>query len=81
MSLSKVIDSIERESFSRVMNLPEDGFDGQAEIRIDSNGINWVYCPWCNKKHFPINEGARIQGLHYQCRNSNCKKIFIVNTR
>ncbi|MFR3727657.1 hypothetical protein [Lacrimispora sp.] len=65
--------------FEKVMNPPEDGFDGQANIEIDSNGIKWVYCPWCHKKHFPINKRAKIQGLRYQCRNSNCKRIFIVN--
>lgn len=80
MSISKVIESIERESFSRVMNPPEDGFDGQTEFKIDSTGRKWVYCPWCHKKHFPVNDGAKIQNLNYQCRNSNCKKYFQINT-
>lgn len=65
--------------FSEHMNPPEDGFDGQADIKVDSSGTKWVYCPWCHKKHFPVNDGATINGLRYQCRNSNCKKIFIVN--
>lgn len=65
--------------FSKAMNPPEDGFDGQADIKIDGTGKKWVYCPWCHKKHFPVNEGAKIQGLQYQCRNSNCKKTFVVN--
>jgi len=79
MSISKVMGSIERDSFSRVMNPPEDGFDGQADIEIDSNGKKWVYCPWCHKKHFPVNDGAEIRNFQYQCRNSNCKKLFFVN--
>lgn len=80
MSISKVIESIERDAFSHVMNPPEDGFDGQADIRTNAQGQKWVYCPWCDKKHFPLNEEAIIKDFRYQCRNSKCKKIFIVNT-
>lgn len=29
MSVSKVIEAIERDAFSRFMNPPEDGFDGR----------------------------------------------------
>lgn len=64
--------------FEKIMNPPKDGFDGQADIKVDGTGTKWVYCPWCHKKHFPINNGAVVQGLEYQCRNSNCKKLFIV---
>lgn len=66
--------------FEKVMNPPEEGFDGQADIKIDSRGQKWVYCPYCHKKHFPLNDGAKIEELRYQCRNSNCKKIFIIST-
>ncbi|WP_312432791.1 hypothetical protein [Lacrimispora sp.] len=62
------------------MNPPEDGFDGQADIRTNAQGQKWVYCPWCDKKHFPLNQEAVIKDFHYQCRNSKCKRIFIVNT-
>lgn len=79
MSINKVIKSIEHDAFSRVMNPPEDGFDGQADIRTNPQGQKWVYCPWCHKKHFPINDKAKIQGLRYQCRNSNCRQIFIIS--
>lgn len=65
--------------FSKAMNPPEDGFDGQADIKVDGTGKKWVYCPWCHKKHFPVNSGAKIYSLEYQCRNSKCKKIFVVN--
>lgn len=64
--------------FSKAMNPPEAGFDGQADIKVDGTGRKWVYCPWCHKKHFPVNDGTVIQGLEYQCRNSKCKKIFMV---
>ena len=74
-----MIDTIEHDAFSRCMNLPQDGFDGQADIKVEGTGKNWVYCPWCHKKHFPVNDGAKIHGLQYQCRNSKCKKMFIVN--
>lgn len=80
MSISKVIEAIERDSFSRIMNSPEDGFNGQADIRTNAQGQKWVYCPWCDKKHFPLNQEAVIKDFHYQCRNSKCKRIFIVNT-
>lgn len=79
--MSKTIESIKRESFSRVMNPPEDGFDGQADIKTDSKGQKWVYCPWCDKKHFPINDGAIIIGLKYRCRNNHCKKVFIIGQK
>ena len=79
MSISKAIESIEYNTFSRVMNPPEDGFDGQAEIVTNPHGQKWVYCPWCHKKHFPVNKGAKIQNFQYQCKNSNCKQIFVVN--
>jgi hypothetical protein len=78
--MSKVIESIEHDAFSLVMNPPEDGFDGQADIRTNAQGQKWAYCPWCNKKHFPLNQKAKIKDFNYQCRNSKCKRIFIVNT-
>lgn len=74
----KVIESIEHDSLSCVMNLQDNGFDGQADIRTDGMGQKWVYCPWCHKKHFPINGGAIIIGLQYRCRNNHCKKEFII---
>lgn len=67
-------------NFSKSMNLPGDGFDGQADIITNAQGEKWVYCPFCHKKHFPINEGASIRDWHFQCRNSNCKEIFIINS-
>lgn len=79
MSLSKVIESIEHNSFSRAMNPPKEGFNRQADIRTNDYGQKWVYCPWCDKKHFPVNKGAKIQNFQYQCRNSKCKEIFNVN--
>ncbi|GEM_PF-874329 len=80
MSISRVIESIEHDAFSCVMNPPEDGFDGQADIITNAQGQKWVYCPYCHKKHFPINEGASIHNWYFQCRNSNCKEIFIINS-
>ena len=40
MSISRATESIEHDAFIRVMNPPEDGFDGQADIRTDGSGKN-----------------------------------------
>lgn len=65
--------------FSKAMNPPEDGFDGQAEIKIFPDGKSWVVCPYCRKKQFPVNSGARIKNFQYLCRANTCKREMIVN--
>lgn len=79
MSMRDVIETIEHDAFARCMNPPEEGFDGQAIIKIDRTGQKWVYCPYCDKKHFPVNDGAKIKNMRYKCRNSKCKETFTVN--
>lgn len=60
--------------FSKAMNPPEDGFDGQADIKA-----GWVICPYCQKKQFKINPDTRIEKMPYKCKNSKCRKEMIVN--
>lgn len=60
--------------FSKAMNPPEDGFDGQADIKI-----GWVICPYCLKKQFKVNPDTKIAKMPYKCKNSKCRKEFVVN--
>ena len=60
--------------FSKAMNPPEDGFDGQADIKD-----GWIICPYCQKKQFKVNSDTRIEKMPYKCKNSRCRKEFIVN--
>lgn len=31
---------------------------------------NWVICPFCLKKQFPVEAGTNIVNLKYRCRSS-----------
>lgn len=79
MSISKVIESIEHDTFSRVMNPPEEGFDGQADIRVLPDGSRWAVCPWCDKKAVKILPETKTHMLPYKCKNSKCQRDFIIN--
>lgn len=78
MSISRAIESIEHDAFSRVMNPPEDGFDGQADIKVFPDG-KWVVCPYCTKKQFKINPNTKVEKMPYICKNNKCKREFIIN--
>lgn len=65
--------------FSKAMNPPEGGFDGRADIKTFPDGGRWAVCPWCGKKALKILPETMIRKLEYQCRGSNCKKIFSIN--
>lgn len=53
---------------------------GQAYIQRDyKTGADWVYCPYCSKKNFPLTPGAHIAGQKFKCKGSGCKQIFEVN--
>lgn len=78
MSMTEVIDSIERETFYQCMNRPVK--TNNAYIQYDNKtGKNWIHCPFCGKKHFPIEDDTVINNLKQKCKGSNCKKEFIVN--
>ncbi|PJJ27801.1 hypothetical protein [Lacrimispora celerecrescens] len=79
MSISRVIESIERDAFSRSMNLPENGFDGQADVKVFPDGSRWATCPWCDKKAIKILPETKIHMMPYKCKNSKCEKEFIIN--
>lgn len=81
MSMRDVIETIEHDAFAKVMNVPEDGFDGQAEVRTFTDGSRWVICPWCGKKALKILPETRIENLTMKCSGSNCKKYFDVTVR
>jgi hypothetical protein len=82
MSMSRVMESIEHDAFSRVMNPPEDGFGGQqADIKTFPDGSMWVICPYCLKKQFKVLPDTVISKLPYKCRGSNCKEQYWINTK
>ena len=64
--------------FEKVMNPPEEGFDGQADIKVFSDG-KWVVCPYCTKKQFKIEPDTKIKKMPYKCKNSKCREEMIVN--
>lgn len=79
MSMSEVIESIERDAFGKYMNFPADA-NGQAYIQYDwKTKKKWVHCPFCGKKQFPIEEDTKIRNLKHICKGSKCKKEFWVN--
>lgn len=43
--------------------------------------LHFVCCPYCGKRNFPVNHGARIFNLVFKCRGSNCKREFLVNIK
>lgn len=79
MSMADVINSIEYGSFSRCMNPPEP-HNGQAYMQYDrKTGKNWIHCPHCGKRQFPMTDGASIKGQVFKCKASDCKQEFVVN--
>lgn len=66
--------------FSENMLLCKNGFDRQAEIKIFPDESQWAVCPWCGKKAIMISTEAKIYKLQYKCRNSRCKKCFMINS-
>lgn len=51
----------------------------QEAIIKHINGRNWVCCPRCGTKVFPVDKQTEIKYLTYQCKNSLCKLLFTVN--
>lgn len=41
---------------------------------------DWVLCPYCGKRQFPLTVGAIIKGQFFQCKASTCKRVYEVNT-
>lgn len=70
--------NIAQDNFRSCMNPPEDGFDGTATVKIFPDS-RWVICPWCGKKAVKILPETRILKMPYKCKNSKCRKEFIVH--
>lgn len=67
------------DDFQEHMNLPEDEFDGIAAVKIFPDSSRWAVCPWCGKKAVKILPETRILKMPYKCKNSKCRKEFIVH--
>ena len=84
MSITEIIDDMTQEmvgsdGFEKYMNAPLP-HNGQAYIQRDyKTGIEWVMCPFCAKRQFPLTPGAHITGQKFKCKGSNCKMEFEVN--
>ena len=67
------------DGLERFMNRPLP-HNGQAYIQRDyKTGKDYVMCPYCAKKQFPLTPGAHITGQKFKCKGSGCKQIFEVN--
>ena len=83
MSITDAIKDTEKHmgiyNFEDYMNVPLP-HNGQAYIQRDyKTGVDWVCCPHCAKRQFPLTPGAKISGQKFKCRGSNCKREFEVN--
>ena len=84
MSITDSIKDMEKHmgivsDFSEYMNepLPQ---NNQGYVQRDyKTGIEWVMCPFCAKRQFPLTPGAHITGQKFKCKGSGCKQIFEVN--
>lgn len=83
MSITDAIRDMEKhmgiDNFGDYMNEPLP-HNGQAYIQRDyKTGIEWIMCPFCGKRQFPLTPGAHITGQKFKCKGSNCREIFEVN--
>lgn len=68
-----------KDDFSKYMNPPEP-HNGQAYIQHDyKTDKEWICCPYCGKRQFPLSDGAKIENQVFLCKGSNCKKEYVVN--
>lgn len=83
MSITEAIKDMEKhmgmDNFENYMNAPLP-HNGQAYIQRDyKTGEDWVMCPFCAKRQFPLTRGAHITRQKFKCKGSSCKQIFEVN--
>lgn len=84
MSITDAIKDMEKHmgidsDFSEYMNAPLP-HNNQGYVQRDyKTGIEWVMCPFCVKRQFPLTPGAHITGQKFKCKGSNCREIFEVN--
>lgn len=78
--MSKVIESIERNSFNYVMNLTEEGLKVPVyAIKMLPDGSRWVVCPWCGKRQIKVLSDTKMYHVPWKCKRSYCRKEFIIN--
>ena len=86
MSITDAIRDMEKRmgidsDFSEYMNAPLP-HNNQGYVQRDyKTGIEWVMCPFCGKRQFPLTPGAHITGQKFKCKGSGCKQIFEVNIK
>ena len=84
MSITDAIKDMEKHmgidsDFSEYMNAPLP-HNNQGYVQRDyKTGIDWIMCPFCGKRQFPLTPGAHITGQKFKCKGSNCKMEFEVN--
>ena len=84
MSITDAIKDMEKHmgidsNFSEYMNEPLP-HNNQGYVQRDyKTGKNYVMCPYCAKKQFPLTPGAHITGQKFKCKGSNCKMEYEVN--
>ena len=84
MSITDAIKDMEKHmgidsDFSEYMNAPLP-HNNQGYVQRDyKTGTEWVMCPFCAKRQFPLTPGAHITGQKFKCKGSNCHEIFEVN--
>ena len=69
MSITDAIKDMEKhmgiDNFDNYMNEPLP-HNGQAYIQRDyKTGVNWICCPYCGKRQFPLTPGAHITGQKF----------------
>ena len=71
--MTEIIDGMTHEmvgsdSFEQFMNRPLP-HNGQAYIQRDyKTGKDYICCPFCGKKNFPLTPGAHITGQKFKCK-------------
>lgn len=76
MSMTEIIEEITDGKMAEFMNPPVES-DGRVYIQQNfKDGKDYIHCPYCGKKQFPVQEDTRIENLLYQCKNSKRKKEF-----
>ena len=84
MSITDAIKDMEKHmgidsDFSEYMNAPLP-HNNQGYVQRDyKTGKDYICCPYCGKKNFPLTPGAYITGQKFKCKGSNCKMEFEVN--
>ena len=81
MSITDAIKDMEKHmgidsDFSEYMNAPLP-HNNQGYVQRDyKTGKDYVCCPYCSKKQFPLTPGAHITGQKFKCKGSNCNMEY-----